>query len=47
MIVTMFDNVYEQAVRLANNISISMQRMATVENQIKCVAMLARQQGGR
>lgn len=35
MIVTMFDNAYEQAVRLANNNSISVQRMATVENQIK------------
>ncbi len=35
MIVTMFDNAYEQAVRLANNSSVSMQRMATVENQIK------------
>ena len=31
----MFDNAYEQAVRLANNNSISVQRMATVENQIK------------
>ena len=35
MIVAMFDNAYEQAVRLANNNSISVQRMATVENQIK------------
>lgn len=35
MIVTMFDNAYEQAVRLANNNNISVQRMATVENQIK------------
>lgn len=35
MIVTMFDIAYEQAVRLANNNSISVQRMATVENQIK------------
>lgn len=35
MIVTMFDNAYEQAVQLANNSSISVQRMATVENQIK------------
>lgn len=31
MIVTMFDNAYEQAVRLANNNSISVQRMATVK----------------
>ena len=35
MIMAMFDNAYEQAVRLANNNSISVQRMATVENQIK------------
>ena len=35
MIVTMFDNAYEQAFRQAKNNSISVQRLTAVNNQIQ------------